>query len=154
MRFPLHVICHFSLVAFNILSLSLIFANLITTCLSSVCSSLGLSCLGLNVLLDLVDYFLSHVREFFSYYLFKYFLRCFFSLFYFWDPYKVNVGVFDVVPEVSEFVFVSFNSFFYIIFCAVISTSLSSGLFICASALVILLWIPSSVLFISVLQFL
>ena len=63
---PLYVSCHFSLVAFNILSLSLIFANLITTCLSSVCSSLGLSCLGLNVLLDLVDYFLSHVREVFS----------------------------------------------------------------------------------------
>ena len=34
MGVPLHVICHFSLVAFNILSLSLIFVSLITMCLS------------------------------------------------------------------------------------------------------------------------
>ena len=33
MRIPLHVICHFSLVAFNNLSLSLIFVSLITVCL-------------------------------------------------------------------------------------------------------------------------
>ena len=45
---PLYVICHFSLVAFNILSLSLIFDSLIIYVL--VCSSLGLSCLGLAVL--------------------------------------------------------------------------------------------------------
>ena len=32
MRVPLYVICHFSLVAFNILSLSLIFVSLITMC--------------------------------------------------------------------------------------------------------------------------
>ena len=44
----------------------------------SVCSSLGLSCLGLSVLPGL-DYFLSHVREVFSYYFFKYFLRSFLS---------------------------------------------------------------------------
>ena len=30
--------------------------------------------------LDLLDYFLSHIREFFNYYLFKYFLRSFLSL--------------------------------------------------------------------------
>ena len=34
MGVPLYVICHFSLVAFNILSLSLIFVSLITMCLS------------------------------------------------------------------------------------------------------------------------
>ena len=34
MGVPLYVICHFSLVAFNILSLSLIFVILITVCLS------------------------------------------------------------------------------------------------------------------------
>ena len=34
MAVPLYVICHFSLVAFNILSLSLIFVSLITMCLS------------------------------------------------------------------------------------------------------------------------
>ena len=51
--------------------------------------------------LDLVDYFLSHVREVFSYYLFTYFLRSFLSLSSFWDPYNVNVDVFNV-PEVSS----------------------------------------------------
>ena len=51
--------------------------------------------------LDLSDCFLSHVREVFSYYLFEYFLRPFLSLFSFWNPYNVNVGVFNVVPEVS-----------------------------------------------------
>ena len=34
MGVPFYVICHFSLVAFNIFSLSLIFVNLITLCLS------------------------------------------------------------------------------------------------------------------------
>ena len=49
--------------------------------------------------LDLVDYFLSRVRGVFSYYLFKYFLESFLSLFSFWDPYKANVGAFNVVSE-------------------------------------------------------
>ena len=43
-----------------------------------VCSSLALSCL---CFLDLVEYLLSHIREVFSYYLFKYFLRSFLSSF-------------------------------------------------------------------------
>ena len=50
--------------------------------------------------LDLVDYLPSHVWEVFSYYLFKYFLRSFLSLFSFWDPYIANAGVFNV-SEVS-----------------------------------------------------
>ena len=56
-------------------------------------------CLGLCVLLGL-EYFLSHVKEVFSHYLFKYFLRSFLSLFFFWDPYNANIGVFNVVPEI------------------------------------------------------
>ena len=32
-------------------------------------------------------YFLSHVNEVFDYNLFKYFLRSFLFLFFFWDPY-------------------------------------------------------------------
>ena len=51
--------------------------------------------------LDLIDYFLSHVQEFFSYYLFKYFLRSFLFLFSFWNPYNVKVGEFNVVLVVS-----------------------------------------------------
>ena len=49
-----------------------------------------------------LDYFPSHVRELFNYNLFKYFLRPFLFLFFFWDPYNSNVGVFNVVSEVSE----------------------------------------------------
>ena len=60
MGVPFYVICHFSLVAFNVLSLSLIFVSLIPVCLDvfppwvypvwySLC------------FLDLVDYFPSHI---------------------------------------------------------------------------------------------
>ena len=31
-------------------------------------------------------------------------------------PYNVNVGAFNVVPEVSEMVLISFHSFFFILF--------------------------------------
>ena len=59
----------------------------------------------------------------------------------------MNVGVFNIVPEVSQAVFI----FFIIlsIFCsvAVISTILSSQLLVHSSASIILLLIPSSVLF-------
>ena len=92
------VICLFSLVAFNILSLSLIFVSLITMYLGVFL--LGFILPGILCFLDLVDYFISHVQEVFSYYLFKYFLRSFLSLFSFWDPYKANVGTFIVVSEV------------------------------------------------------
>ena len=62
--------------------------------------------------LDLMDYFFSHVREVFDYNLFKYFLRHFLFLFFFYDSYNFNVGVFNVVPEVSETVLNSFHFFF------------------------------------------
>ena len=93
----MYVICHFSLVAFNISSLSLVFISLITIYLGMFL--LGFILPGILCFLDFVDYLLSHVREVFSNYLFKYFLRSFLSLF-FWDPYNANVGVFNV-PQVS-----------------------------------------------------
>ena len=62
--------------------------------------------------LDLGGYFLSHFREVFDYYLLKYFLVTFLFVFFFWHIYDWNVGVFDIVPEVSEVVLISFNSFF------------------------------------------
>ena len=65
--------------------------------------------------LDLGDYFLSHVRKIFHYKLLKYFLRPFLFLLFFWDPYNSKVGVFNVVPEVSEAVLNSFHSFFFIL---------------------------------------
>ena len=110
MGIPLCVICCFSLAAFNICSLCLIFVNLINMCLVvflpwvyPVWNSLGF--------LDLGDYFLPHFREVFNYYL-KYFLMAFLFVFFFWDSYYLNVGAFNIVPEVSEVVLISFNLFF------------------------------------------
>ena len=60
-----YVITCLSLVAFNILSLSLIFVSLFTVCL--IVFLLGFILPGTLCFLDLVDYFLSHVRELFSY---------------------------------------------------------------------------------------
>ena len=99
MGVPLYVVYRFSLVAFNALSLSLIFVSLVAVCLSVFLSEFILP--GTLCFLDLVDYFLFHVQGVLSYYLFKYFLRAVLSLFSFWDPYNENVGVFNVIPEVS-----------------------------------------------------
>ena len=62
--------------------------------------------------LDLGDYFLPHFREVFNYYILKHFLMVFLLVF-FWESYDLNVGTFNIVPEVSEIVLISFNSFFF-----------------------------------------
>ena len=62
--------------------------------------------------LDLIDYFLSHVREVFGYNLFRNFLRPFLFLIFLWAPYNLNVGAFNTVPEVSVTIFNSFHTFF------------------------------------------
>ena len=99
--------------------------------------------------LDLGDYFLPQFREVFSYYLLKYFLMVFLFVF-FWDSYDLNVGVFSIVPEVSEVVLISFNSFFYFFLSAsFISTILSSTSLILSSSSIILLFAPSRVFLIS-----
>ena len=90
-----------------------------------------------------LECFLSHVRDFFRYNLFKYFLRPFLFLFSFWDSCDPNV-VFNVVPEVSETVLISFHSLFFILFC-VSDFHPSVFQFIYSSALVILLLILSRV---------
>ena len=59
--------------------------------------------------MDLDGYFLPQCREFFNYYLLKYFLMAFLSVVFFWDAYDSNVGAFNIVPEVSEIVLISFN---------------------------------------------
>ena len=71
---------------------------------------------GTLVLLDLDGYFLPHFREVFNYYLLKYFLTPFLFVF-FWDSYDSNVGAFNVFPEVSEVVLISFNSFLFFPLC-------------------------------------
>ena len=113
MGFPLYVTCCFSLAAFNILSFYLVFVSLISMCLGispwiyPVWDSL--------CLLDLIGYFLFHVGENFNYNLFKNFLIPFLFLFLFWDPYYSKVGLFDMVPEVSETILSSFYSFYFIL---------------------------------------
>ena len=59
--------------------------------------------------LDFGDYFFPNFREVFSYYLLKYFLMASLFVFFFWDSYDSNVGAFNIVPEVSEIVLISFN---------------------------------------------
>ena len=75
----------------------------------------------------------------------KFFLIPFLFLFFFWDPYTSNVGVFDNVPRflrLSSVLFILFT-----LFCSseVVSTILYSSSRICSSASVILLLIPSRV---------
>ena len=89
--------------------------------------------------LDLGDYSLSHFREVFNYYLLKDFLMVFLFVFFFWDTYDSNAGAFNIVPEVSEVVLMSFNSFTFFLSASFILTILSSTSLILSSASVILL---------------
>ena len=95
--------------------------------------------------LDLGDYFFPHFMEVFNYYLLKYFLMAFLSVFFFWDSYDSNVGAFNTVLEVSEIVLISFNSFLFFLSDSFISTILSSNSLILSSASVILLFVASRV---------
>ena len=144
---PLYVICHFSLIVFNILSLSLIPVSLNTVCLSVFLLLFILP--GTLCFLDLVDYFLSHVREVFSYYLFKYFLRSF--LYFPSGAPKMQMFIHSILSQrslrLSLFLFILFSVSCFV---AMISAIQSSRSFIRSSASAILLWIPSSALFISV----
>ena len=101
--------------------------------------------------LDLGDYILPHFREVFNYYLLKYFLIVFLFVFFFWDSYDSNVGVFDIVSVVSEVVLISFNSFFlkFSLSASFISAIPSSTSLILFSASIILLFVPSRVVLIS-----
>ena len=74
MGVPLYVVI-FPLLLLIFLSLFLSFVSLSTMCLSVFL--LGFILPGTLCFLDLLDYFLSHVRELLRYYLFKYFLRSF-----------------------------------------------------------------------------
>ena len=107
MGIPWCVICCLSLAAFNI---CLIFISLINVYLEVF--HLGFILFG-----TLWVYFLPHFREVFSYYLLKYFLMAFLFVFFFWESYDLNVGVFNIVTEVSDVVLISFNSFFFFPLC-------------------------------------
>ena len=55
--------------------------------------------MGLSGLFEVGWLFPCPFGQFFSYYLFRYFLRSFLSLFCFWDPYNMNVGTFNCCPR-------------------------------------------------------
>ena len=101
--------------------------------------------------LDWGDYFLPHFREVFNYYLLKYFLMVFLFVFFFWDFYDSYVGAFNIVPEVSEIVLISFNSFFFFLSLSFFSIILTYTSLILSSASVILLLVFSRVFFISLI---
>ena len=75
-----------------------------------------------------LECFLSHVRKLFTIIYLS--ISQALPLFSFWDPYNGNVGAFNFVSEVSETVLVSFLSFFFVVFWAVISTTLSAAHFL------------------------
>ena len=103
---------------------------------------------------DLSEWFLFHVREVFSCYLFEYFFCPFLFLFSFWHPYNTDVGAFNIVPEFSDTLLISFQSLFSLLFhTSVIPTRLSSTSLLCSSASCIVLLIASNESFISVIEF-
>ena len=71
----------------------------------------------------------------------------FLFVFFFWDSCDSKVGAFNIVPEVSEVVLISFHSFS--LSASFISTILPSTSLILSSASVILWLVPSRVLLIS-----
>ena len=66
--------------------------------------------------LHLSEWFLSHARELFIYYLLEYIFCPFLSLYSFWHPHNMAVGAFNVVPEFSETILISFHSSFSFLF--------------------------------------
>lgn len=101
-------VTYFSLAALNIVSLCLVFISLISMCLVFLCGFILYETLWASWIWVLI--YFSFVREVFNYNLLKYFLMLFLSLF-FWDVYNSNIGALNIVPEVSETVFISFQSF-------------------------------------------
>ena len=84
--------------------------------------------------LDSGGQFPPHFREVFNYYLLKYFLMPFIFIFFFWVTYNLNYRAFNIVPEVSEVVLISFNYFFSFLSASFISTLLSpTSLLFCLS---------------------
>ena len=102
---------------------------------------------------DLINYFLSHIREFFNYNLFKYFLSPVFFSFSSGTPIirmLVCLMLSQRSLRLSSILFILFSSFCSAV---IISTILCSRSLICSSAPVILLLIPSREFLISFIVF-
>ena len=137
MGFPLCITCCFSLAAFNIISLFLVFVSLISMCLGVFL--FGFILYGTLCLLDLIDYFLFHVGEIFSYP-------------FFFSSSSVTPIIQILVCLILFRSSLRLSSVLCILFTVlysseVISTILSSSSLICSSATDILLVIPSRVFF-------
>ena len=116
MGIPFCVTCCFSLAAFNICSLYLIFYSLISTCVGmfllgfvlygTLCASWTCLTTSFPILGKFSTIISSNI----------------FSVPFFFSPSGTpnnsNVGVFSVVPEVSETVLNSFHSFSFIVLCS------------------------------------
>ena len=112
------VICCFFLAAFNICSLCLIFVNLINMCLGGF--HLGFILFGtLWVSWTWVIISFSILGKFSTIITSSIFSWPFFFVFFFWDSYDLNVGAFNIAPEVSEVVLISFNSFLFFPLCLI-----------------------------------
>ena len=119
MGIPLYVVCCFSLVAFNIFSFYLIFVSLINMCFGllfgcildgTLCTSWSWVTVSFPTLGKFLAIISSNRRDFYLKSIWN-LLRPFLFLFFFWDPSNANVGVFNVVPEVSETVLIFFSVF-------------------------------------------
>ena len=83
---------------------------------------------GLCWLFPWLCYFLSHVREVFTYNLFQY--NLFRPFLFFWEPCNSNVGTPNIVSEFSEAVLISFYLFSFFFSLSVISSYLSTSFFL------------------------
>ena len=75
-----------------------------------------LLCDSLSFLDFLEVYFLCQIGEVFLHYLFKEIFNFSLLLFSFWHPYNSDIGTFQVVPEIPQPLFISLNSYFFILF--------------------------------------
>ena len=97
------VICCFSLTAFNICSVCLIFFNFINMYLGVfrlgfiLIGSLWVSWIWVAIFFPILWKFSTIISS-------SIFSWSFFFVFFFWDSYDLNVGTFNIVPEVSEVV--------------------------------------------------
>ena len=136
MGIPLCVICCFSLAAFNIYSLCLIFISLINMCLGMfhlgfmLFGTLWVSWTWVAISFPILGKFWAIIS--------KYFLMPFLFVFFLWDMYDLNVGVFNIVPKVSKVVLISFYTFSHS--ASLISTILSFTSLILSSVSVTVVW--------------